>query len=294
MAIDTLEIDAASQIADSATNYVAPGDAPAKDAETPSPKANEETQEQDDVNNEEEPATSDSDDEHDGEDSADAPKKSKGVQKRIDELTRQRYEAERRAEQSRSEAEHYRKMAQDKPQEPAKDDKAPRFEDFNSYDDYVAAVAEHKATKKFEELTRKDQEKQTQQKQAEVVKNFNDKVTEARKKYDDFDTVALGNHVAYNDVTTSLVLASDASTELAYYLGKNPEIAQKLTQISPLEAAKEIGRIEAKLLEKPKPQSKQITNASPPIKPVGGKERLKKDPSQMSNAEYRAWRSKKK
>lgn len=237
-----------------------------------------------------------SDDENHGEEASteEQPKKSKGVQKRIDELTRQRYEADRERENAKQEAEYWRKQAIEgkQPQQQAqpKDDAAPKFEDFESYEAFVEARAEYAAEKKFNQLTSKQREETEITKRKEQERVFVEKVETASKKYPDFKEVALGKHVPYNAVMAQLVISSDVSADVSYYLGKNLDVASRIANLPPIDAAKEIGRIEAKFSDKPTPSPKRIPGAPPPIKPVGGQERVNKSPQEMTNAEYRQWR----
>jgi hypothetical protein len=53
---------------------------------------------------------------------------------------------------------------------------------------------------------------------------------------------------------------------LAYYLGSNPKDAERISRMSPLAQAKEIGKIEAKLASDP--PVKRTTSAPAPISPV--------------------------
>jgi hypothetical protein len=60
--------------------------------------------------------------------------------------------------------------------------------------------------------------------------------------------------------------------------------------MTPIAVAKEIGRIEMELKKNPI-QTQKITNAPPPINPVGGQENVSgKKPDEMTQAEFDAWR----
>lgn len=113
---------------------------------------------------------------------------------------------------------------------------------------------------------------------------------EARDRYADFDqvvSVATRPDVLSNDVAL-MVLESDAPADLAYHLGKHPEDAQRLSQLPPIMAARELGRIEA-MLAVPKP--KTATIAPPPITPVSGRGAVaSKNAVDMSFNEFCAWR----
>ena len=61
-------------------------------------------------------------------------------------------------------------------------------------------------------------------------------------------------------------LASTIDADVAYYLGANPKEADRISRLSPLIQAKEIGRIEANLTSNP--PVKKTSSAPAPIAPV--------------------------
>ena len=62
------------------------------------------------------------------------------------------------------------------------------------------------------------------------------------------------------------IQASEIGPEVAYYLGANPKEADRISRLEPMIQAKEIGRIEAKLVTDP--PVKKSTSAPSPISPV--------------------------
>lgn len=122
------------------------------------------------------------------------------------------------------------------------------------------------------------------------VEAFRDQAEEAKKVYADFDqVVALASDRRFvSDDLSLMILESDQSADLAYHLGKNPALAVQLSQMSPVAAARELGRIEATLAP---PKPKTATKAPDPINPVTGRAATPaKDINSMSLAEFAAWR----
>lgn len=120
--------------------------------------------------------------------------------------------------------------------------------------------------------------------------NFAEERQDAAKRYVDFDAalaVASDPTVVSHELS-QIVLGSEQPADLAYYLGKNPEIARSLSRMPPLAAARELGRIEAGLQV---PQPKLASNAPPPINPVKPSGAPTKDPTKMTASEYAAWRA---
>ena len=101
---------------------------------------------------------------------------------------------------------------------------------------------------------------------SQVLESYHDKEEEARAKYDDFEQVAYNPKLPITDVMADTIRSSDVGPELAYYLGSNPKDAERISRMSPLSQAKEIGKIEAKLAADP--PVKRTTSAPAPISPV--------------------------
>ena len=77
-----------------------------------------------------------------------------------------------------------------------------------------------------------------------------------------------------------------------YQLAKNREEYERICKLSPLAAAREMGRFEAKLQSSEAPtQAKTTTKAPPPLKPVNAKASASvKDPDSLPYREWKAWR----
>jgi hypothetical protein len=125
------------------------------------------------------------------------------------------------------------------------------------------AYAEALALQKAEELIAK---REAAKQHSEVLESYHDKEEEARSKYDDFEQVAYNPKLPITNVMAETIQFSDIGPELAYYLGSNPKEADRISRMSPLGQAKEIGKIEAKLADNP--PVKKTTSAPAPISPV--------------------------
>ena len=229
----------------------------------------------------EEAAPSDSD-----ETTAETPKP-KGVQKRIDELTRNWRDTERDRDYWRNLA----VQAQQKP-EPEKPKEVhegePLIDQFEDYEDFLIAKAEYRISKKHEADKVAETAKEKQIQQQKQAQEFQSKLNEARTRYSDFDAVAFDPSVPYSDPMTELVMNSENAIDLAYHLGQNKQDAFRIAQLDPVSAAREIGRLEVQL-SIPKP--KTVTDAPQPTGSVGHKETVTQDPSKMTTAEWMQWRN---
>ena len=125
------------------------------------------------------------------------------------------------------------------------------------------AYAEALALQKAEELIAK---REAAKQQSQVIESYQEREEAARDKYDDFEQVAYNPKLPITTVMAETIQSSDIGPELAYYLGSNPKDAERISRMSPLAQAKEIGKIEAKLASDP--PVKRTTSAPAPISPV--------------------------
>jgi len=130
---------------------------------------------------------------------------------------------------------------------------------FESTEAYADALAYQKA----EELIAK---REAAKQQSQVLESYHDLEEEARAKYDDFEQVAYNPKLPITNVMAETIQSSDVGPELAYYLGSNPKEADRISRMTPLSQAKEIGKIEAKLVSSP--PVRKTTSAPSPISPV--------------------------
>lgn len=218
------------------------------------------------------------------------------VQKRINEITKKRRVAERERDYEQTkrkelEAELQKLKAIIPPEgKPNRDDFDTDLEFFEALTDWKVEQ-KLKVSKEVEDKSTRDlEEKQSVTEAYEVLDGIMEK---GREKYKDFNALVLNEKLTISQDMTEVILLSDVAEDLMYYFGSNPDESARLAKESPLKAAREIGKIEAKLLApKPAPPEikKKTTNAPAPIVPIRTTGVVDRDPSQMSAKEYRAWR----
>jgi len=130
---------------------------------------------------------------------------------------------------------------------------------FESPEAYADALAYQKAEQL---LAQREQARQ----QSAIIESYHEREEEARSKYDDFEQVAYNPKLPITNVMAESIRASDIGPEVAYYLGANPKEADRISRLSPIVQAKEIGKIEAKMANDP--PVKRTTSAPAPISPV--------------------------
>jgi len=229
------------------------------------------------------------------------------VEKRIGKLTKKWRTTERerdfeRAKRLEAEAE----LAKLKSQIPSAD--KPKREDFEDDAEFLEALTDWKVESKLkthsEVVTKKIGEDAEKQAAAEIEQELEEISEKGQDKYEDYGAVVFDKDLVLTQGMVETALLTDIAEDILYYLGKNPDISAAIGEMPALKAAKEIGKIEARLVaEKKKPDekkadppapAKKLTQTPEPIDPVRSTGAIDKDPSQMSAKEYRAWREKSK
>lgn len=123
-----------------------------------------------------------------------------------------------------------------------------------------------------------------QRESAIIASAWTAQVAEAKGRYADFEQVALANDLPVTSAMGELIMTSDAGPDVLYHLGQNRALAAQIAAMNPVEAARAIGRIEARL-DTPKPRTE--TKAPDPISPVRGSAGASLNPDKMSYEEYR-------
>jgi hypothetical protein len=218
----------------------------------------------------------------------------KGVQKRIDRAVREKYEAQAEAKMLKERLDRIEQNIQERVAKPI-DNSEPRIDNFDDFDKYVAAKAEWIASKKINETLNERERRSAEERAAaahyQAVDGWNQRLEKATAELPDFKEVIESSDVPMSDFMRDAIVESDLGPKVAYWLANNPDEAKKIASMSPLATVKAIGRIEERLESQAK-APKKPTAAPAPLKPVGGKASVQKDPGQMTDAEYAEWRKK--
>lgn len=223
------------------------------------------------------------------------PREKDAVQKRIDEITKKRREAERERDFERTKRleleEELKTVKKTVPQA----DK-PKLENFETEADYLEALTDWKVEQKFKvETDKASRETATVEEKTaidETYQELDDKMEKGRNKYADFNELVLDENLKISEAMVEAILLSDTAEDVLYYLGKHPEEAAHIAELPPLKVAHEFGKIEAKLSAPP--PKKRTTHTPEPITPVKTTGVTEQDPSNMNPREYRAWRERNK
>lgn len=208
----------------------------------------------------------------------------KGVQPRIDELTRARREAEREAAYWKQVAAgQAQPSAQAAPQKPTADQ-------FDDYGAYVEALTDWKA----DQAVAKRMEQDSTRKVAETrTQTFAERQTAARAVMPDYDEVVGSSDTPISAHVGEAIMESERGPDLAYHFAKNPDVLLRLNGMSPTQAAREIGKLEATLPTKTAPAapSKKLSTTPAPASTVNSQGRATKPAlASASMEEYMAQR----
>lgn len=237
-----------------------------------------------------------------------APKPSR-LQARIDELTRQRYDEQRRADAYQAQLDQIQRHQALTQQFSQLDAQAPNIDRFQSLHEYQMAMADWTtrraaavATAHWERMQQENQSRQAQvnaQAFAQQQQAFHEnaaiegKMASGVKKYADFQKVITNPDLPSTRGTPlfGAVMAAENAVDIAYSLAKNPAELDRLLSIrDPMHLAREVFRLDAKFA------GNGVTNAPPPPPNRVGSSHAPKDWNQMSTREhvqaYRAAKSK--
>lgn len=169
-----------------------------------------------------------------------------------------------------------------KPQQPAAPEK-PK-DPASEVEQYVASLVEQRL-----------QAERAREQQERAQADFLRRRQEVRATHPDFDDVL--DDVAHIPVPVAIqqvLLTSEMGPALMYSLAKNPAELARISALPPLEAAREIGRLEAKASVTPAPKAPTKTATRPPAPPtsVNGSASNTRSLDELSIADYkRAYRS---
>ena len=205
------------------------------------------------------------------------PKGNPKLERRFSEITKQREEARKEAQTEREarqalEARLAVLEKQPAPQAP-KVDEEPQPSQFNDAFEYAKALAEYTADQRIGEMRRQDAEAKQAQERQKVIETWASKVQAAKASMPDFDDIVASSDVVVNDDIRDAILESDVGPQILYHLAENDDVAKRIAGLTPKQALREIGKLEARFeVKETKPEPTPITRskAPAPINPLRG------------------------
>lgn len=206
----------------------------------------------------------------------------KGVQKKLDKLTAEKKLAQDelrrlKAQQQQARISAYENVDVSTGQPLV----APNVNDYEDWREYEADKESYQR-KAYESRQYAESQKRALDEAAKLQDKLDKKVSLARQKYDDFDSIeslVMSDTFPISPAMADIVINSANGDDLLYWLGKNPGESARLASLSPSMATYELGKIGSQM-EKPKPLK---TNAPKPIK----SESNAKSYATVSDAEFK-------
>lgn len=229
------------------------------------------------------------------------------LRKEIEDLQERRKKAEEdaiywRKQKTEARAEYFKGGREGERPAPSPEDPQlgaePQPTDFEDYNKYVAALTDYRVKKARVEWDRDQQRRDQERSQQERLQNLHTKLQDGYQRYPDFEEVAFDRTATHiTPMIVDILAECENPADVAYYLAKNRVEGVAISRMTPIRAAREIAKIEAKITGSPPPPpppptTKKRTDAPPPINPIGSgaASGVTKDPDKMSQREYEEWR----
>lgn len=165
-----------------------------------------------------------------------------------------------------------------------KTDAQPARDAFDSPEAYDKALIEwstRRATEAANVEAKASQARAERARQTEtLIKTYEGRKSSFEADHPDFDDVVLNDDLQISPPMSQAILEAEDGPAIAYHLGQNPEVAERISKLSPAQAVYEIGKISTKLATPPAPKRE-------PIRPIGTRNTAaERTPDEMSMDEY--------
>lgn len=227
-----------------------------------------------------------SDSQKDDQDESESKQTKGGLDKRFKKLSRQRSEAQSEAQRAKLDAEYWKAKALEgsekveaKTQVTKIDDSKPDPNDFDTNADYIDALTDWKLDqkeKKVQELKAKEtMQTEYQKKQATHQSRVDAYIKENPNYKEDLETFVEENgDYQFSPALSELIMESDLGTAILHKLASDIKELNRINALSPMAAAREFGKYEARLGKESdaiNTDTIKTSKAPAPITPVGSK-----------------------
>lgn len=206
--------------------------------------------------------------------SQDKPKVKGGFQKRIDRLIKQVASTEEQlATERKRVAELEARTGKEAPKQADPESDEPQRDKFASDLDYFRALTRWEVRQENKMEAERARRAELEEKQQDLNRKYNERVIEAKANHDDFDEV-LSQNMAIPSLVGAAILRMANGPEVAYQLGKNPEICEELMAMDEIEAVGKVWELFRELSPKTKESAEEDdekpkkTRVPPPIRAI--------------------------
>jgi hypothetical protein len=218
------------------------------------------------------------------------------VQRRIDRLVREKYQAIGRVQELERQLATSRPPQQSgpppaPPQTQQQYTGRPVESQYERYEDYIEALTDFKAAQAYQRIQAETEQRQAQMRQQAQQSEWQSRVQAYKAQAPDFESVLSdAEDIQLSPALQQAILEHEAGPRLAYELAKDRKTLEKIAKLPPASAIRELGKFEALNLNGDT-KAPAISKAPPPITPVGqGSTKSTKSPDQMDFQEYKKWR----
>lgn len=201
--------------------------------------------------------------------------------------------AEREAEELREQLKAAREGSKSGPQ-PTKDSNEPKPDDFKTVAEYADALVDYKLNQRDQ----KAEEKRQAAAQSEVQKALQGRIAKAAEEISDYTEVMSKADIDAPGHIAQYLAESEMGPQVGYHLVKNRSEYDRISQLSPIRAIAELGKLETRLTKSDAPKAKDeeakapaVSKAPSPITPLDASRvtKVETDPSKMSLQELREY-----
>ncbi len=164
-----------------------------------------------------------------------------------------------------------------KEKEPVEENPRPVRSKFATQEEYEDSLLEWGVTDRLAKKEAADAAREQREHAEQIQSTYKSSVEAFKDTVDDWDEVVANSDIPMHLSEQLAIMEQDNAAEIVYHLGKHPDYARKLAEMSPLGAVMEVGRLSAKLKAasgsagiatgpavSPKPKPK----VPPPVRPV--------------------------
>ena len=194
------------------------------------------------------------------------------LEKRFSEITKQREAARQDAQLARDarDAMEIKLKAyenQGSPKEATEVSNKPKPEQFNDAFEYAEKLSEWSVDNALKNSKAADERQK-------VLSSWQQKLDATKAELPDYDDMVNSSDVIVGNHIRDAIMESDVGARILYHLAENPEIAQKLSNMSMSSSLRELGKMEAKFEKVEPTQTRQVNSvaarskAPEPISPI--------------------------
>ncbi len=172
-----------------------------------------------------------------------------------------------------------------------KDRPKPKMDDFDSIEAFTENLSDWKADERDWKKEQTAAQAKAKTAADSLLSDWNTRTEAAKQEHADYDKVLKAvEDIKLSPAHQRILLESEHGPELAYLLAQDPDELKRIADLSPLAAARAIGKLEGGLADSEAPQTTtKVSSAPAPIRPVGARSNVagRLNLATCSTAQYR-------